>query len=129
MYRSFLFLLFSFLFHSPRAQNISNQLQQAVNEVESDVHMKYGTLAFHVIESASGKVIYSHNAYTGLPVASSQKVITSITSFELLSHDYRFKTKLGYTGKVYDGNLYGNLVITGVGDPTLGSWRWRRGPN
>src|SRR4051812_18436230 len=122
MYRSFLFLLFISLFHSLPAQQISNQLQQAVKEVESDKQLKYGTLAFHVIEPASGKVLFSHNGYTGLPVASSQKVITSISSFELLSHTYRFKTTLGYTGKVIDGKLVGNLVITGAGDPTLGSW-------
>src|SRR5690606_3294637 len=53
------------------------------------------------------------------------KVITAITSLDLLGADYRFETQLGYSGVINDaGILHGDIIILGSGDPTLGSERY-----
>ncbi|MEO6948500.1 MAG: D-alanyl-D-alanine carboxypeptidase/D-alanyl-D-alanine-endopeptidase, partial [Ginsengibacter sp.] len=64
------------------------------------------------------------NTQTGLAPASTQKIITSATAYALLGKDYRYKTTLGYTGKISNGILQGDIIIKGSGDPTLGSWRY-----
>ena len=51
-------------------------------------------------------------------------MITASTAFELLGHNYTYTTTLGYTGKIVNGVLNGDIIIKGSGDPTLGSWRY-----
>ncbi|MEO6636662.1 MAG: D-alanyl-D-alanine carboxypeptidase/D-alanyl-D-alanine-endopeptidase, partial [Ginsengibacter sp.] len=52
------------------------------------------------------------------------KVITAATAFELLGHDFTYKTSLAYNGRIENGVLNGDIVIKGSGYPTLGSWRY-----
>jgi serine-type D-Ala-D-Ala carboxypeptidase/endopeptidase (penicillin-binding protein 4) len=96
----------------------------AVREFEADVQMKYAMLGFAVMDARTGKMVYERNANTGLAPASTQKIITSAAAFELLGKDYRYKTQLGYTGKITAGKLEGDLYMNGSGDPTLGSKRY-----
>lgn len=53
--------------------------------------------------------------------ASVMKLITTATAIEKLGADFHYMTKLEYTGNIINGVLYGNIVIEGAGDPTLGS--------
>lgn len=53
--------------------------------------------------------------------ASNLKLITTGAALHRLGPDYRFKTKLGYTGNIRNGVLYGDLYIIGGGDPTIGA--------
>jgi D-alanyl-D-alanine carboxypeptidase/D-alanyl-D-alanine-endopeptidase (penicillin-binding protein 4) len=54
------------------------------------------------------------------------KLATSAAALELLGPDHTFRTKIGYTGSKtqLSGVLNGNLIITGGGDPSLGSPRF-----
>ena len=81
-------------------------------------------LVYTVVDVKTGKPVYDHNAQIGLAAASTQKLFTSVASFELLGKQYRYKTVLGYDGKIENGILNGNLHINGYGDPTMGSWRY-----
>ena len=56
-----------------------------------------------------------------LLTASTMKTITTGVALTVLGDQYRFSTKLGYTGFIENGTLYGDLYIVGGGDPTLGS--------
>ena len=78
------------------------------------------------MDSKTGKVIIDKNAQIGLAPASCQKVVTSVSAFELLGKDYKYKTEIGYDGEIREKNLKGNLYAIGYGDPTLGSWRWEK---
>jgi D-alanyl-D-alanine carboxypeptidase/D-alanyl-D-alanine-endopeptidase (penicillin-binding protein 4) len=42
----------------------------------------------------------------------------------LLGPSYRYTNDFGYNGDINNGILKGNLILTGSGDPTLGSWRY-----
>ena len=51
--------------------------------------------SLYVIDAKTGKVVFDKNSQIGLAPASTQKIITSVTAFELLGKDYRYKTELG----------------------------------
>lgn len=106
------------------AQTIASKLTKAIHQFEGDAQMRHGIISLYVADAKTGKTLYEHNAEIGLPAASTQKLFTSVASFELLGKDYRYATKIGYDGNIANGLLNGNLFITGHGDPTLGSWRW-----
>lgn len=100
------------------------KLQKAYQQFESDSQLKHATISLYVINSKTGEVVFDKNSQIGLAPASTQKIITAATAFELLGKDYRYKTELGYDGKIENNILKGNLYIVGSGDPTLGSWRY-----
>ncbi|WP_165958021.1 D-alanyl-D-alanine carboxypeptidase/D-alanyl-D-alanine-endopeptidase [Segetibacter sp. 3557_3] len=118
-------LIFSvFLPISLFAQSLSQKLDAGIRKLLSDSQGKHAIVALYVVNAETGKVVYDHNAQVGLAAASSQKILTSIAALELLKPSFRFETALGYTGNISSGILNGNLVLTGSGDPTLGSWRY-----
>ena len=82
--------------------------------------------SIYVINSSTGKTVADENIQAGLAPASCQKVIIASTAFELLGHNYTYKTSLGYTGNIVNGVLNGDIIIKGSGDPTLGSWRYNQ---
>ena len=54
--------------------------------------------------------------------ASTMKLISSASAFEVLGADYRFKTRICYSGKIgKNGTLKGDLIVVGGADPALGS--------
>lgn len=106
------------------AQTINQKLQKAFTIFEKDTQLVNAISSFYVIDANSGKVVFDKNSRIGLAPASTQKIITSVTAFDLLGKDYRYRTVLGYDGVKQNGLLKGNLYFTGSGDPTLGSWRW-----
>jgi D-alanyl-D-alanine carboxypeptidase/D-alanyl-D-alanine-endopeptidase (penicillin-binding protein 4) len=82
------------------AQGVSSRLGEAVNKLENDSSLKHASLSLYVVESKTGKHVFNKNSELGLAPASCQKIFTSAAAFELLGPAYRFKTSLGYTGKI-----------------------------
>ena len=107
-----------------QAQPVKEQLITAMSRMEKDEQFKHASISFYVVDSKTGAVVFEKDAQRGLAPASTQKVVTSVSAFELLGKDFRYQTGIGYDGAISDQKLNGNLVITGSGDPTLGSWRW-----
>lgn len=105
-------------------QEISKKLQYAIKILETDQQLKSGLVALYVMDQKSNVVVCNENGTIGLPVASTQKVLTSVASLELLGTKYKYQTSLDYTGNIKNGTLEGDLIINGSGDPTLGSWRY-----
>ena len=118
-----LFHVSLFTFHLS-AQTVAQKLQKAFAAFENDSQLKHAISSLYVIDASTGQVVLNKNSQVGLAPASTQKIITSVTAFELLGKDYRYKTELGYDGAINNGLLKGNLYFFGSGDPTLGSWRW-----
>ncbi len=107
------------------AQNIDAKLTAAINALEKDAQFKHAILSMYVVDTKTGKIIFDKNAQVGLAPASCQKVITSVSAFEMLGKGYTYKTDLAYDGEIKNNALEGNLYIIGYGDPSLGSWRWK----
>jgi len=96
----------------------------AIQKLSKDEQFEHASLGLYVMDSKTGMVIFERNGQLGLSPASCQKVITSISAFELLGSGYRYKTFIGTDVTVNNGTLNGNLYVKGSGDPTLGSDRW-----
>lgn len=107
-----------FTFHLS-AQTVAQKLQKAFTAFEKDSQVKHAISSLYVIDANTGQVVFDRNSKMGLAPASTQKIITSVTAFELLGKDYRYKTSF-YTSRT---NVTRLNVIPG-GDPTFGSWRW-----
>ena len=107
------------------AQNIETKLAAAISILEKDLQFKHAIISLYVADAKTGKMIFDKNGEVGLAPASCQKVVTSVSAFEMLGKGYRYKTMLGYDGAIKNNVLNGNLYIVGYGDPSLGSWRWK----
>ncbi len=105
-------------------QSIETRLADAVKRLEKDEQFKHAILAMYVVDSKTGKVMYDKNSQVGLAPASCQKVITSVSAFEMLGKDFRYKTSLSIDLYRQPGNYNGLITVHGSGDPTLGSWRF-----
>ena len=74
-----------------------------------------------VEDVATNEILFSYNGDKLMIPASTLKLVTSAAALEILGSDYRFKTKIGFSGKIFNDKLDGNLIVIGGGDPTLGS--------
>lgn len=107
-----------------KGQGTEKKISSAFSIFENDPQLKHATISLFVVDAETGKPVFDKNSSVGLAPASTQKIITSVTAFELLGKDFRYKTELAHDGKIVDGVLNGNLYVSGSGDPTLGSWRY-----
>jgi serine-type D-Ala-D-Ala carboxypeptidase/endopeptidase (penicillin-binding protein 4) len=120
-----LFILFLLIYgFRTEAQKIDQVFNTAFKKLAEDPTFKHATLSLYLINTTTGNIVTEVNTEIGVAPASCQKVITASTAFELLGHDYSYKTTLAYTGNIVNGVLNGDLIIKGSGDPTLGSWRY-----
>ena len=78
-----------------------------------------GRISLAAVDVATGGVIETRGARTGLPPASVMKALTAAYALDTLGTDHRFETRLLATGPVEAGTLKGDLVLAGGGDPTL----------
>jgi len=107
------------------AQSLNQKLQNAFNRLQVDSQCKYASVSLTVLDAKTGETVFTANPNMGLATASTLKVITSITAFNILGKDFQYQTQFGYNGTIaVDGTLNGDLIIKGAGDPTLGSWRY-----
>jgi len=117
-------ILFSLFYSILQGQTVRQKISSAALRLVQDPQMKHGILGLYVEELRSGKLVFAKYPEFGLAPASCQKIFTSVAAFDLLGHDFRYTTQIGYDGSIDQGVLQGNLHVVGSGDPTLGSWRW-----
>lgn len=67
----------------------------------------------------TGEFLYRRNENKLLMPASNLKLITTASGLQILGRDYRFKTEIGYNGKIEGTALKGDLIIKGYGDPAI----------
>src|ERR1700759_3420239 len=109
------------------AQTLQERLQHAFDRLQADSQCRYASISLTVLDAQTGETVFTANPNMGLATASTLKTITSITAFNLLGKDFQYQTQFGYSGSIgADGTLNGDVIITGTGDPTLGSWRYER---
>ncbi len=70
---------------------------------------------------ANGDTLACINPALKLVPASNVKLITTGLALKELGPDYRFETRLAYSGSIWDGVLCGDLYIIGGGDPSTGA--------
>ncbi len=72
-----------------------------------------------VIRVADGATVLSHQPGASLQPASTLKLVTSIVALEQLGPTYRGRAEFRTKGELVDGELRGDLLLRGVGNPDL----------
>lgn len=67
----------------------------------------------------TGEVLYRRNEGKMFVPASNLKIVTSSAALETLGPEWRYRTAVAATGPVQGGELRGDLVVIGSGDPTI----------
>ncbi len=111
------FLLLSFCSWSQIEQDDSKE--EGIETKIQGIHESHA--AFAVIDIESGKIVHSHHPDQKMILASVSKVFSYFFALNVLGPEYRFETKLFYTGKIEKGVLKGDLILEGGGDPYLGA--------
>ena len=99
---------------------VGPKLKPAMSNFNADEQLKYGVSSLYVINASTGEVVFDQNSNMGLAPASTQKIITAATVFDILGTSYTYDTKFGIVNTSKGKSLY----IEPSGDPALGSWRW-----
>ncbi len=95
--------------------------QEAVNKFVSSSSLRYASVGVQVIDLDSAKSIASYRPEQANITASTMKTVVSSAALGLLGPHFRFETPVYLDGEVRDNVLYGNIIVKGMGDPTLGS--------
>lgn len=82
---------------------------------------EYASFSILIRDLKTGRNLVSFNEKKAMISASLMKLVTTATALEILGPDYRFSTRFWITGSIQNGTLQGDIVIEGLGDPTLGS--------
>jgi len=116
-------LIFNFSYAQWRHIRRHNIVNKVLSGIKKDNDFKPASFGFLAIDSGTGKIISSYNPDKALRPASNQKLITTATILELYGPDYKFETKLQFSGIIdtITHILHGDIIIKGGGDPTLGS--------
>jgi D-alanyl-D-alanine carboxypeptidase/D-alanyl-D-alanine-endopeptidase (penicillin-binding protein 4) len=94
------------------------------NDIDSELFgreidgARWGAL---VVDLETGRTLYEHDSGELFSPASNTKLVTTAAALHLLGPDFRWETSLWVEGTIIDGTLWGNLIVRGSGDPTLGA--------
>ena len=126
MKKSLIILLYTLFYVNCFAQSRIQNLEKAFNVLLGDEQAKHAITSVCVLDARTGKILFARNEQIGLATASTLKTITAATAFSILGKDFQFQTTLAYSGEITPaGTLKGYIIITGSGDPTLGSSRYQ----
>jgi serine-type D-Ala-D-Ala carboxypeptidase/endopeptidase (penicillin-binding protein 4) len=113
-------LIIFFLFHLQA--NCQNKIQEAIGLFVSSPINKNALISFKAVDLASGKEISSYKSSLAIPSASTTKLFSTATAFEVLGPNFTTSTRIYCKGKIgKDSVLYGDIYIRGSGDVSLGS--------
>jgi D-alanyl-D-alanine carboxypeptidase len=99
----------------------ANTAQDAVDKFVAHNSLRYASVGVTVIDLDSAKCIASYRPEQANITASTMKTVVSSAALGLLGPHFRFETPVYLDGTIQDGLFTGNIVIRGLGDPTLGS--------
>jgi D-alanyl-D-alanine carboxypeptidase/D-alanyl-D-alanine-endopeptidase (penicillin-binding protein 4) len=102
------------------AQTVPEKLSAAFKLFQEDPQLRNGIASLYIVDAKTGQVLLDRNEMLGLAPASTMKVITSVSAYELLGKDFRYVTRFAY----HKNKEKPSLLVLPSGDPTFGSWRW-----
>ncbi len=104
----------------PSALPAQDSLAQRIQAVVADPHFAHARFGVEICSLDSGKCIFKMNENQFFVPGSTTKLLTEGTALNLLGADYRFHTRVYWTGKLKSkGVLEGDIVLVASGDPNL----------
>ncbi len=83
---------------------------------------RYGArIGLCIVRISDGKPLYEHRTHELFTPASTVKVLSTGAALRQCGRSFRFSTDVYAVGKVEAGTLHGSLLISGSGDPSIGS--------
>jgi len=119
-----LLLVTNYAISQKKAIKLQNHIvNKALKILKVDDEMKNASISFYAIDTKTKEIIAEYNKNMTVLPASTQKIFSTAAALEILGKNYRFKTRLQYSGKINANTktLNGDIYIKGGGDPTLGS--------
>jgi serine-type D-Ala-D-Ala carboxypeptidase/endopeptidase (penicillin-binding protein 4) len=99
----------------------SDHFRQSLDNFLKSPVVRNAVVSICIADTKNDSILYETSPMTCTVPASVQKLITSATGLEIVGPEFRFTTSLWANGDLSNGKISGDLVITGGGDPTLGS--------
>lgn len=96
------------------------RLQDGLDSLLQDELFLTSQVGLCVYDLTDDTLLYAYQAKQRMRPASTEKLITSVTALSELGADYRFATRLFYTGEIRGRVLYGDLYAVGGFDPFFG---------
>jgi serine-type D-Ala-D-Ala carboxypeptidase/endopeptidase (penicillin-binding protein 4) len=78
-----------------------------------------GGVSIQIADDESGEVVFERAPDVPETIASITKLLTTASALHYLGPDYKFRTTFWRRGEVLDGNLTGELLVVGGGDPNI----------
>ena len=78
-----------------------------------------------VQETTRPRPIFEHDASRARNPASVMKLVTTFAALDVLGPDYRWRTEAYLGGPLVDGELHGDLILKGAGDPKITVEQWQ----
>lgn len=95
-----------------------NEIEQYIRQLCTTEELGKAVWGMKAVRIGGGDVA-EYNSRTRMIPASNTKLITTGLALLELGPDYRFKTRLAYSGAIKDSTLCGDIYIVGGGDPTI----------
>ena len=116
----YLLLIFLLNYHFAFSRN-EELLKLNIDKLLSDNFFETTLAAVDIYDLTAQQILYQKNNKMLLHPASNMKILTTAAALLFLGPDYKFQTKLYYTGEIVNQTLYGDLYIKGGCDPDFTS--------
>ena len=103
--------------YPPAGQSVQRDLEDILNVPA----LTRALVGVRIESLRTGEVIFLRNNDKLVVPASNMKLLTMSVAAERLGWHHRFETRLEASGTIAGGVLTGDLIVTGSGDPSIGS--------
>lgn len=114
-------IIFVLAFSAVSFAQVTTHIKNAVATYAADPDLRDAKISVVIHDLNRDKTVAAQGPSVSVAPASTLKVITTAAALKELGPDFQFATHLSYTGGIERGVLKGDLLITGGGDPSLGS--------
>jgi len=101
------------------------KLPRDVGRAFLDAGIPLNHVGIVVQETTKARPLFEHDAARPRNPASVMKLVTTFAALDLLGPDYRWKTEAYLGGPLVDGELHGDLILKGHGDPKITVEQWQ----
>ena len=101
------------------------KLPREVGRAFLDAGIPLNRVGIVVQDTAKSRPLFEHDAERARNPASVMKLVTTFAALDLLGPDYRWRTEAFLGGPLVGGELHGDLILKGHGDPKITIEQWQ----